>query len=752
MTVPGWLADSDEVVQVRVLPRCSGETADWPGWLPEECRQSLNAAGIARPWTHQVAAAEAAFLGRHVAITTRTASGKTLAYLLPVMAATAVPDGVLGFDTGQGPSLSSTWRHTAIYIGPTKALAHDQLRVAAELGPDGWLICALDGDSTREEREYARAQARFVVTNPDMLHYSVLPRHSHWQRLLGSLRYVVIDEAHRYRGAWGNHMAMVIRRLRRICAHYGSSPVFVLASATISQAKRLAKTLTGVDDVVEISHDSAPHPEVSVVLWRSRELFRDTTNLMSTFILEDRQTLTFVQSRRMAELVARATDDRTADLPGAVTAYRSGYLPEERREIEARMQSREIIGVAATNALELGIDVSGLDAVLIAGYPGTLASFWQQAGRAGRRTRDGLVVLLTSENQLDHYLMDHPELIFDHPVEATVVVDTNPYVVAPHLVAASQELPLTTKDTEFFGHQLEPLCQALARDGFLKSRRHGWFCSRLEPAVTRIDLRGTGQAPVMIVDLDTGAVVGQVDAEAADRTVHEGAVYMHLGVDYLVETYDVEAHYAYVTRKPVDYVTAPLNERDITIIEASQSKSLGAATISFGSIRLTSWVKEYVRRDAQTHQVLDSTPLSLPPRTMVTDATWLTIDTDFLVRSGITLDIVGAAVHAAEHCAIGLLPMFSSCDRWDIGGLSTAWHSDTAMTTIFIYDGRAGGAGFALEGFDRAQQWWRATEERLESCPCDDGCPACTVSPKCGNYNTTLSKTAALQLLKALSL
>ncbi|MFZ2259235.1 MAG: DEAD/DEAH box helicase, partial [Luteococcus japonicus] len=443
MAVPDWLM-GDEVVHVHHREASAGRTADFPDWLPTAVLDSVQAQGIQRPWAHQRELAEHAFAGRHAAICTSTASGKTLAYLLPVMAATAVADGVLGIPVESVRARLVTRKHTALYLAPTKALAHDQLRSATELGPDGWKVTCLDGDSDQQERRFAREFASYVLTNPDMLHRSVLPNHSRWAGFLGSLRYVVIDEAHRYRGVFGAHVAAVIRRLRRLCAMYGAHPVFILASATASNAGEAGGRLIGEQSIEVVDDDASPHAARDVVLWQpSDSPHGDAARVMANLVDEGKQVITFVASRTLAELIAvRAQDQVTGG--GQIASYRSGYLAQDRRGIERALSGGRLRGVAATNALELGIDVAGMDAVVICGFPGTLAALWQQAGRAGRGVRDALVVLMAREDPLDVYLFSHPELLFDAPVEGTVLHPENPWILGPHLAAAAQEAALTS--------------------------------------------------------------------------------------------------------------------------------------------------------------------------------------------------------------------------------------------------------------------------------------------------------------------
>lgn len=746
MAVPEWLIGDARVRHHHHRPAVAGVTADFPEWVSPPVRAALTEVGVTRLWQHQLEAADAAHAGQHVALATGTASGKSLGYLLPVLAASL--ESSIGFDVARRGPLELGRGHCALYLAPTKALAHDQLRACSALGLAGWRVSSLDGDSDVAERRFARDFARFVLTNPDMLHRSVLPRHQRWTRLLSSLRYVVVDEAHRYRGVFGTHVAAVLRRLRRLANHYGADPVFISASATVTDAGSLLARLAGVDEVLEVTTDTAARPALDYLVWQPEaDPHHEAADLLARLVADGRQTLVFTTSRVQAELVALRAQRRLGD-PAAVASYRGGYLAEDRRELERGLQSGRLRGVACTNALELGVDISGVDAVINCGFPGTLAALWQQAGRAGRSGREALAVLIARQDPLDAYLCDHPALVFEHPVERTVLHPENPHVLAPHIAAAAQELPVTLDDARYFGNGLPGLLDGLTTAGHLRRRASGWFWTRPDRAVDAIDLRAAGGRSVEVVDSATGRVIGQVDPAAADRTVHEGAVYLHQGEQWLVTSYDPNDHTALVRRAREGYFTQPLGTSDVRILAELRSRGLGAATLSFGSVELSGQVTGFLRRDEATGTVWDRHPLELPPRVLRTASVWYTIPASAL-GSIPAADLAGAA-HAAEHCAIGLLPAFAPCDRWDIGGLSTTLHPDTGQLTVFVHDGHPGGAGFAARGFEVAEAWLAAALQRLRDCACAGGCPACVVSPKCGNGNQPLAKSAAAQLLALL--
>lgn len=778
---------------MHTWPARTEEAAEWPTWVSPTIRQAAQALGIGAPWRHQAQAAETAHAGRHVMMATPAASGKTLAYLLPVLAATAEPAALsaadrwqaalraAGAEGGSAPALRTALpparSATALYLAPTKALAHDQLRQCEAWGLPAWRVCALDGDSDPAARDYAREHAAYVLTNPDLMHCSLLPAHARWSGLLSALRYVVVDEAHRYSGIFGAHVAAVLRRLRRLCAAYGSEPVFVLASATTSNAAAAAAALIGVDEgeVVVVDEDASPRGPRKLALWEPAGTVEDdAATLLARLVAGGHQTVAFTGSRRAAETVALQAQRQVATLcpspaaavapvpvpvpevtppndpdpgPPRIEAYRAGYLAADRRRLERALQSRALHGVAATNALELGVDIRGLDAVVLAGFPGTRAAFWQQAGRAGRGRKEALVVLIARRQPLDAYLLDHPEAWLAEPVEATVLHPDNPYVLGPHLAAAAQELPVTPADARYFGPAMASVLAQLEQQEVLRRRAHGWYWTRPERAVDAIDLRAAGAA-VEIVEADTGRVLGDVDPGAADATVHPGAVYLHQGETYLVEDLDPEAGEALVRPAAPGYLTQPRSSTAVRILQQRRTRPLGAGAVTLGDVELTRQVTGYLRRDAVTNTVWDETPLDLPARRLRTLACWWTLDAK--TEASWSLARLQGGLHAAEHTATLLLPLYAPCDRWDVIGTSAVNHPDTGALTVFVSDAQPGGAGFAARAYEMAEAWLAASLERLERCPCAVGCPACVVSPSCGRGNAVLDKSAAAVLLRHL--
>ncbi|MFL6060813.1 MAG: DEAD/DEAH box helicase [Marmoricola sp.] len=744
---------AERLVHLEVLPARTARTCPWPAWVDPEVSAAWQRAGIGELWEHQAAAAEQVHAGTHTVVSTGTASGKSLAYLLPALTAIQAKRGP------KGQRGSAT-----LYLSPTKALAQDQLSTLRALGVPDLRVATHDGDSSPEEREWTRDHGEYVLTNPDMLHRSLLPGHERWTRFWAALDYVVIDECHHYRGVFGAHVAQVVRRLRRVAALYGADPTFVLASATVAEPEVAAARLIGLP-VTAVTDDASPRGRVALALWEPpfvshsgengapvrRSATAEIADLLTDLVVQGVRTLAFVRSRHGAETVSlntkRLLEEVDPSLPARVAAYRGGYLPEERRALEQALRSGALTGLAATNALELGIDISGLDAVLLAGFPGTRAALWQQVGRAGRDGGDALGVLVARDDPLDTYLVNHPEHLLGKPVEATVFDPDNPYVLGPHLCAAAAESPLTEDGLEMFGPSARDAVDALTAAGLLRRRTHGWYWTDRRRASDLADIRSSGGSPVRLVEAGTGRVLGTVDAGSAHGTAHTGAVYLHQGESYLVHELDLEESVATVTAAEVDYSTSAREITDITIVREHRHETWGRVRLSFGAVRVTHQVVSYLRRRVITNEVIGETLLDLPERTLETASVWWTVPDDVLEDAGILSEDLPGAAHAAEHASIGLLPLFATCDRWDIGGVSTARHADTGMLTVFVYDGHPGGAGFSERGFHTAAEWLEATREAIASCACTEGCPSCVQSPKCGNQNNPLDKAGAVRLL-----
>jgi DEAD/DEAH box helicase domain-containing protein len=748
---------SDPVTHVERVPASAGLAVPWPGWVPEPLRAALAGRGVVAPWQHQAEAANLAYEGQHVVVATGTGSGKSLAYQLPALA-----------------TLLTDPRATVLYLAPTKALAADQLRAVAALDLDGVRPASYDGDTPRAEREWIRKHSRFVLTNPDMLHYGILPGHANWATFLRRLAFVVVDECHTYRGVFGSHVAHVLRRLRRQTARYGAtvagvprSPVFILASATSGDPATAAQRLTGLP-VTAVTQDFSPRGGVTFALWEPpllpaptgaldvteaepvrRSALRETADLLSDTVAAGVRTLAFVRSRRGAEVVAstarRSLDEAVPGLGSRVAAYRAGYLREDRRKLERALLHGDLLGLASTNALELGVDLVGLDAVLICGWPGTRASLWQQAGRAGRAGGEALAVLVARDDPLDTYLVHHPEALFGRPVEATVLDPANPYVLGPQLCCAAAEAPLTEADLPLFGPGAAEAVAALVAAGALRQRPTGWYWRHT--GRPEVDLRGTGGTPIVVVESATGRLLGTVDPGSSHFMIHPGAVYLHQGVSYVVDDLDLVDACALVHAEEPDWSTHARDVTSLTVASVRSYQDAGPVGLFLGEVDVTSQVVSYQRRRLATGEVLDTRPLDLPARELRTVAVWFTVALTALARAGVEVADVPGALHAAEHAAIGLLPLIATCDRWDIGGLSTGIHPDTGAPTVFVYDGHPGGAGFAERAYHAAADWLRATRDAISECGCESGCPSCVQSPKCGNGNNPLAKPEAVKVL-----
>ena len=744
------------VTHTRTIPARPSQTAKWPEWADESLVEYLHEQGIFAPWSHQVETATHAHAGQDVVVSTGTASGKSLGYQLAVLS-----------------DLATASTATALYLAPTKALAQDQRAALAKMcagtaNLNNIMVATYDGDTPPETRRVIRDQARVIVTNPDMLHASILGNPQSWSRLLRTLRYVVIDECHVYRGVFGAHVAMVLRRLLRLC---GTAPTIVLASATSVDPAAHARRLTGREDVVAVTQDGAPTGERTIALWEPgflpkvegengapvrRAANSEAADVMALAIAQGARTLTFVRSRRGAEVVSVAAAEklgamgRSADAV-RVAAYRAGYTPEDRRELERRFDNGELLGIASTNALELGIDVGGLDVVVTSGFPGTIASFRQQAGRAGRRGQGALVVLVGADDPMDTYLLHHPEALLDRPVENTVFDPGNPYVLADHVVCAAAEKPLSEAEVTRWG--AERVVEHLLRRGVLKRRPRGIFADlqAAEQVHAQVSIRGGAAKQVAIVEADSGRLLGTVDESRATSDVHTGAVYMHQGETFVVQLLNLEESVAWVRPEFPEYTTQVIRDTDITVRRTRGThKICDGVWLADVDVEVSHNVSGY-RKRLPGGEILETVPLDVPPESLRTRAVAYTVEPDLLLDLGLPEPTWPGTLHAAEHAAIGLLPLIATCDRWDIGGVSTALHADTGLPTVFVYDGYAGGAGFAEQGFARFAEWMVATAETVETCECESGCPSCVQSPKCGNGNDPLFKAGAVLLLRALA-
>jgi DEAD/DEAH box helicase domain-containing protein len=726
------LLQGDELAYLTTEPAREARTAPLPDGLAFD-------PGVRTLYAHQRDAWDAAQRGEHLVVTTGTASGKTLAFNLPVLDA-----------------LARQPKNRALYLYPTKALAQDQARALAELGVRRVRSAIYDGDTPQERRWQIRKWANVILTNPDMLHVGVLPRHDLWADVLHNLRYVVVDEAHVYRGVFGSHVANVLRRLRRLARIYGADPQFLLASATIANPGELARSLLGVD-VTVIGGDAAPRAERTVALWNPPLLDPDlgirasalgeAALLVSQLVKRELRTICFAKSRKAVELIHRMAGDRLdMDLRRRLAPYRAGYTPQQRREIERRLVAGDLLAVTATDALELGIDIGLLDCAISVGFPGTVASLRQQWGRAGRRGH-GLALLVASEDALDQYFMREPESLLGRRVEAAILDHANPRVLDAHVAAAAFEAPLDEQDAPTLGPE------ALERAPHVPELQHtknGWVWAGKDYPAARTALRSASADAFTVVDASTGSLLGIVERERAYSTVHAGAVYLHLGEQWLVRELDVGARRAIVEPFGGDYYTQAKKETSTDVEEPLRVERRCGLELTFGRVSVTEQVVAYQRKHVRDQSTIATVALDLPPTTFETEAVWY-VPTAPQLEGLEAMPLLLSSLHAAEHSMIALLPLWAMCDRWDIGGLSTNVHPDTGAPTVFVYDGHAGGVGIAERGFDSFEGWVADTAHLLDGCPCDHGCPSCVQSPKCGNLNEYLDKRGALTLLTRMS-
>ena len=758
--VAGTEAGEHPLRHVAELPARHGRQRPWPTWVEPDVLQAFTDRGISSPWAHQVQAADLAHAGRHVVISTGTASGKSLAYQLPIL-----------------NTLATDPRARALYISPTKALGHDQLRAAYTLTAaiprlGDVAPTAYDGDSPVEVRRLARERSRWVFSNPDMVHLALLRNHARWAVFLRNLRFVVVDECHYYRGVFGSNVAMVLRRLLRLCTRYSAdpavTPTVIFASATTAAPGATATELIG-QPVEEIVEDASPQGARTVALWEPalradltgengapvrRSAGSEAARVMADLIAQGARTLTFVRSRRGAELTALATRARLEDiapqLTETVASYRAGYLPEDRNALEQALLDGRLRGLATTNALELGIDIAGLDAVVLAGFPGTVTSFWQQAGRSGRRGQGALVVLVARDDPLDTYLVHNPAALLDKPIERVVIDPANPYILGPQLLCAATELPID--EAEVRALDAQDVADRLVDDGLLRRRSGKYYPAPGVDPHPAVDIRGPTGGQIVIVEGDTGRLLGTAGAGQAAASVHPGAVYLHQGESYVVDSLDFDEGLAFVHSEDPGYATFARELTDIAVTGAGERRVFGSVTLGLVPVSVTNRIVGYLRRRL-TGEVIDFVELDMPPQTLSTTAVMYTITPEALHRNGIDPLRIPGSLHAAEHASIGLLPLVASCDRGDIGGLSTAvgpesTEDSTGLPSVFVYDGYPGGAGFAEQGFRRASTWLGATAAAIEACECPAGCPSCVQSPKCGSGNEPLDKAGAVRVLR----
>lgn len=748
----------DRVEHVEVLPSKAPVYGNLKKELPEPIKIYLSKKGI-QLYTHQCEAVEKVRAGKNVVITTPTASGKTLAFTIPVFEK-------MYYDKSA----------TALYMYPTKALSNDQLKGLKEIEKITHISVTpnvYDGDTPRHKRPKIRETSRIIITNPYELHY-VLPWHHKWQKFLHNLQFIIIDEAHQYRGVFGSNVAFVVRRLERILEYYGASPQVVLSTATLANPIEFSEKLAGVPFEL-VDNDSSPQGKKYFTFYNpyydsvgELSIHQETKDLFLFFVKNNLQTLCFTVSRKMAELITLWAKKELENEPhyiDRITAYRAGYLPDERRDIENKLKNGFLRGVTSTNALELGIDIGSLDSVIISGYPGTVISTWQQAGRAGRGTDESVVTLVAFQNPLDQYFMHHPDVFFGKSHEHAIIDLKNPYIVSGHIMCAASELPVTDTDKKYFG-DFGGIVRVLELQRLLHHTENGWVYTG----------RGGGRA-AEAVKLDTissdvfkvvcdGKLLETMDRPQAYREAHKGAVLLHQGETYFVEDLDLKNGVAFVKKRDVDYYTEVIKVVDITVLEEIEHKKVDNVTLSFGRVKVTEEYTGY--RIMKYDKVVGIEPLQLPALTFQTIGLWICIpedvkDTLWKIRkkdtdtkkalkerseNDLKNELFAGGLHGAEHAVIGVMPFHVMCDRWDIGGVSTIRHPDTGTPTVFVYDGFEGGIGLTERAFELLGDIMKMAYELVKDCPCEEGCPACIYSPKCGNDNRPLDKKGSMLILE----
>ncbi len=729
-----------EHIEVILPKQASYGELDKP--LPNNLQNYLDRKKI-RLYSHQASAVNAIRQGKNVIIVTPTASGKTLAFNIPV------------FET-----LSENSEATALYLYPTKALTNDQLQVLKEMEKEVDVLIGpniYDGDTPTHQRPRIREKSRIILSNPYGLH-QYLPWHYKWKTFFKNLKYVIIDEAHVYRGVFGSNVALLMRRLLRICKHYGSDPTFIISSATIANPEEHSRKLIGKEFVV-VSNDGAARGKRFFLFWNppfidKAKIIRSSTHhetkdLFVLNVINEFQTLCFTISRQMAELIIRwAREDLKKEAPklvDAVTTYRAGYLPKERREIEHKLRNKKLIGVVSTNALELGIDIGSLDSVIISGYPGTVISTWQQAGRSGRTTMDSLVTLVAFQNPLDQYFMKYPKDFFGRPHEQAIINLENPYILMGHIMCASSELPITERDQKHFSHLLMESLNALKTQTLVSETPRGWVYSGIARPVDVVNINNISNKTVTVIH--NREILETLDLTKAYQEAYEGAVLLHQGETYIVEELDLEGLTAKVRQQNVNYYTETLKNVDVTLKKPYKEEGKGIG-LTVGELEVTETYHHY--RLKTYNEVIGVRPLDLPPLHFSTVGMWFVIPEE--IKSEITergLDFEGG-LHAVEHAMIAMAPLYAMCDRRDIGGISTPMHYDTGQPTIIIYDGFEGGIGISETLYSIIEDLFTITLRLIVNCECEEGCPSCIFSPKCGNDNAPLDKKAASIILDKL--
>ena len=725
-----------QVVFQKTLPATGAIWADPQEPWPDSIRVVLKSAGIKKLYRHQAAAIDFIRNGRHVIVATPTASGKTLVYDLPVLEHYLTdPDA------------------TALYVFPLKALAQDQLQtfesLSAYLDPSRPTGAIYDGDTSAYHRKRIRqAPPNVVITNPEMLHLSLLAHHRKWASFLSRLHMVVIDEVHTYRGVMGSHVAQIFRRFQRICHRYGTSPTFIFSSATVANPAQLAHQLTGLK-VETIDKSGAPRGRRHLVFFNPMLGPASAATLLLKAALENElRTIVYTQSRKLAELIAIWAGSESGAFADRISAYRAGLLPQERRDIETRLSSGDLLAVITTSALELGIDIGDLDLCLLVGYPGSVISTWQRGGRVGRSGQDSALVLIAGEDALDQYFMRNPQDFIGREPESAVVNPFNKQIMAQHLVCAAAELTLRTEEQLLNEENAPEVLAKLETAGdLLKSADGKEIYARRKAPHRDIDLRGGGNR-FQIVEARTDRLIGEIDDYRAFRETHPGAVYLHKGDTFVVDRLDIHRRTITAARACVDYYTRIRGHKLTEILNVNNQIYASGTNVYEGIIKVTDQVTEFEMWRSQTHTLLNRIPLDLPPQIFETQGMWFQIPESIQREcESRFFDLLGA-LHAIEHAAIGIFPLLVMADHNDVGGLSTIYHPQVGNAVIFIYDGIPGGAGLTRQAFENTTQLLRYTLKTIRDCPCEDGCPSCVQSPQCGSGNRPMDKNAAIFILE----
>jgi len=743
--------DFRDVVHHEQFPKKEPVYAKTSRPLHPELADALASSGMGELFSHQALGVDIVRQGKNLVVMTPTASGKSLVYNIPVL-----------------ESLLEDPESKALYIFPLKGLENDQLgafRNLAERLPPGKPeepqkgrkkaftpgLCEIyDGDTTAYRRKKIReAPPAVVLTNPDMIHMAMNPFHRKWESFFRNLKFVVIDEIHTYRGIFGSHVANVLRRLRRVAKLYGSEPVFITCSATIANPCELAETLTGVP-FETITDSGAPRGERHFLMINPSfgiSPYTVATRLFASSVRSGFKTIAFTKARKITELMHSWINEGFSDISPVVSSYRAGFLPEERREIEKKLFSGELEGVVTTSALELGVDIGGLDVCVLVGYPGTISSTWQRSGRVGRSGRDSLIIMIGLPDALDQHFMRNPADFFRRSSEAAVLDPENRPIAKSHLLCAASEAYMKPDDPFFDTARLMPELAELENEGKIRRGRMGvWFSRRRLPQL-EVSIRETGEAYSVVVE--GGKLLGESSSARVLYDLHPGAVYLHKGVQYRVRKLDMRERVALCApANDIDYFTRAVTQEESEILSVNDSVDLNGTAVNFGSMKITKRVTGYIKKQLFTDKDLGEFALELPPSVFTTTGIWMKVKEEILdeVRSR-GFDAAGA-LHAAEHAAIAALPLYALCDRMDLGGISYAFNPELESPAIFIYDGHEGGVGLAKRGFECVRDWFGSTVSLMEDCPCEAACPSCTQDPKCGNNNEPLDKRGALIILK----